>query len=65
MRTVDSFWSGAADAAEDYFVFEGAEDYHTEFHYVISVLRSEIRAKRRGTSTIHVDKSGAVTYKPI
>jgi len=33
VRTIDSFWSGAADAAEDYFVSEGAEYYHAEFHY--------------------------------
>jgi hypothetical protein len=43
--TVDSFWSGAADSAEDYFVFEGAEDYHAEFHYNVSELPSKFHEK--------------------
>jgi len=37
--TVDPFWSGATDAAENYFVFERAKDYYAEFHYEMSDLQ--------------------------
>ena len=48
VRTVDSFWSGAADSAEDYFVFEGAEDDHAEFNCIISAPPSKFHEKGRG-----------------